>query len=196
VIGDLRRAGLIAAEDAGRFVRTGHFAYEGGDHGDTWLALELLFADPSRLRRAARRLAGGLGEHETDLVCGPLVGGALVGQWVAYALGTGFVYAEPRPSGGYAIPAALGPTIGGRRVVVVDDVINAGSATLASVQEIESLDGRVMAVGCLIVRESMAPEIRRRLGVPVEALVAMSWNTWPASGCPLCAERAGLTNPP
>jgi orotate phosphoribosyltransferase len=196
MIDELRRSGLLDETDARRFVRTGHFAYEGGDHGDTWLALELLFADPRRLRRAARRLAGRLGDHEADLVCGPLVGGALVGQWVAHALGVGFVYVEPRPSGGYAIPAALRPTVDGRRVVVVDDVINAASATQATVREIESLGGRVVVVGCLIVRESMAAEIRPRLGVPVEALVAMSWNTWPASRCPLCAERAGLTNAP
>jgi hypothetical protein len=50
-----------ADDGLGAFARTGHFAYESGDHGDTWLALDLLLADPRRLRGAAERLGSGCG---------------------------------------------------------------------------------------------------------------------------------------
>jgi orotate phosphoribosyltransferase len=192
VIDAVRRSGLLDDVEAARFVHRGHFVYEGGDHGDTRLALELLFADPRRLERAAGTLAERLREHGADLVCGPLVGGALLGQWIAHALGIRFVYTEPQAPGRYAVPAAVGARVDGRRVVVVDDVINAGSATVASAGAIEALGGRVVAVAALIVRDSTAPEIHRRLGAPVEALLTASWQTWRPDQCVLCATGVPL----
>src|SRR6266571_630697 len=187
--------GLLGEPEAARFLRLGHFAYEGGDHGDTSLALELLFADPRRLQRAAARLATRLRPYGADLVCGPLIGGALVGQAVACELGVAFVYAEPRAGrsaagAGYAVPVELRQGLVGKRAIIVDDAINAGSAALACLRELESLGGRPVAVASLIVRQSAEAALRQRVGVPFEAIVAVPWNTWPASECPLC--RAGV----
>src|SRR5687768_5573384 len=95
-------SGLVAAKDLPRFLRRGHFAYEGGDHGDAALALELLFADPRRLQRGATELGRRLERLDAAVTCGPLIGGALVAQLVAAELGTTFVYAE-RTTGGYAL---------------------------------------------------------------------------------------------
>lgn len=187
-------SGLLEGPEAARFLRRGHFAYEGGAHGDASLSLELLFADPRRLRRAAARLATRLLPCGADLVCGPLVGGALIGQAVACELGLAFVYAErtkdPAAGLGYAIPRELRQGVRGKRAIVVDDAINAGSAALACLGELESLGARPVAVACLIVRHSAEAELRQRFGVPFETLVALPWETWPGFECPLC--RAGV----
>lgn len=189
--------GLDVLDEAalGAFWRPGHFVYESGDHGDVRLALELLFADPPRLRRAAAALAERLGRYEHDVVCGALVGGALLGQWVAFELGVPFVYAGPRgadaaASAGYAVPAGLRPALSGARVVVVDDAINAGAAIGACLREVEGLGGQVVASATLIVRVPGVLSVWTERGIGVESLVAVSWNVWPAAGCPLC--RAGL----
>jgi orotate phosphoribosyltransferase len=183
-------SGLVAAADVPRFVRRGHFAYEGGDHGDTALALELLFADPARLHRAASELARRMEGLEIDVVCGPLVGGALAGQAVAAELGAGFVYAE-RLGGAYAIPNELARGLAGKRVVIVDDVINAGSASASCIRSIQALDGTVAGVACLAVREGAETLLAERLGHEVLALVTLAWNTWRPDDCPLCV--AGVT---
>jgi hypothetical protein len=107
-----------------------------------------------------------------------------------------FAYAEARPPGGYVIPAELRPAVSGRRAIVVDDVINAGSATLASAREVESLGGRAVAAAALIVRDSAAADVSRRLGAPLEALVASAWRAWPAPECPLCRSGVELTAVP
>src|SRR5688500_12190469 len=147
-------AALDLLDDAmlSRFRRQGHFVYESGRHGDLWLALELLVVDQVRLRRAAVRLAERLAGHAPEAVCGPLVGGAWVGQLVARELGVPFVYAEPRPAPPdaerrYAIPEALRTLLDGRRVAVVDDAISAGAATLAAAREVGQAGGVVVAVG-------------------------------------------------
>jgi orotate phosphoribosyltransferase len=179
-IDDLRRADSLDPDDSGGFIRRGHFVYESGDHGDTWLALDLLFADPHRLRHAAGQLAAQLRPHAPEVVCGPLVGGALVAQWVAHDLNAAFVYTTPQT--GYAIPQDLTPFLPGKRTVIVDDAINAGWAARACVREIERHRGRVVAVAALLV-QSPAPE---DLPAPVTSLVELHRNIWPATDCPLC----------
>lgn len=194
-MGDIRRADLLDENDIVRFWRRGHFAYESGDHGDLWLALELLVADPIRLRRAAGKLAALLLPTSPEVVGGALIGGALVGQEVAAALGVPFVYAEPRGAATDAIPPALLPLLPGKRVALVDDAINAGVATLATLEAVERAGGRVVAVAALIARRpALLPELTRR-GIAVEFLVGVSWNTWPAPECPLCRAGTPLERP-
>jgi orotate phosphoribosyltransferase len=183
--------------DGAHFVRTGHFAYESGDHGDTWLTLELLFVDAQWLQGAATRLADRLRTFSADVVCGPLVGGAFVAQPVAAALGTSFVYAERRatPTGAeYVIPPAARATLAGKRVVIVDDVINVGSATVACAREVRAAAGELIGAASLILRSGADGPISELLGVPIECLHSVRWNIWPAPACPLCHAGEPLTS--
>jgi orotate phosphoribosyltransferase len=188
-------AGLLHGTDAPAFFRTGHVRYESGDHGDLWLALDLLFVDPRRLRHVAGRLADKLRPHAPEVVCGPLVGGALLGQWVAHDLGAAFVVAAPEPTTGgappaYAVPTVLRTTVRGRRVAIVDDAVNMGAATLGAARAVEASDGQVVAVGALLVRTPGPADAWPGGGLPVESLVGLPWNVWPPDACPLC--RAGV----
>ncbi len=189
---------MVLPADAERFWRPGHFRYESGDHGDRWLALGLLFSDPRRLHRAARRLAALLVVHEPALICGPLVGGALVGHWVAHELALPFVYAEPvterreTTPPRYALPNELRPLVAGSRVALVDDALNAGAATLAAGREVERAGGTVVAVAALVGRlPSIAPLLEKR-AIALEILLPLEWNTWPPSQCPLCQAGAPI----
>jgi orotate phosphoribosyltransferase len=185
-------------EDAPRFVRYGHFAYESGDHGDTWLTVELLFVDPQWLQRSARQLADRIRSMAADVVCGPVVGGALVAGPVAAALGASFVYAERQAHEGHAayrIPPAARATLAGRRVVIVDDVINAGSATLACAREVRAAEGELVGAASLLLRNGADVAVGERLGVPVECLHSVRWNIWPAGECPLCRSGEPLDPP-
>jgi orotate phosphoribosyltransferase len=189
---------LLNPSEAPSFLRRGHFVYESGDHGDTWLSLPLLFADPKRLHGAAIRLAEQLRPHEPEVVCGPLVGGALVAQWVAEELHAAFVYAEPQRAASfgtqYSVPRELQPLLRDRSAVVVDDAINAGWATMACVREIERYGGTIVAVGALIVRSPRDSMMPTNLSVPIVALTELPWHVWPASDCPLC--RSGVAVDP
>src|SRR5215470_11774772 len=116
--------------------RRGHFLFESGHHGDLWLDLELLCLRPEPVRRLAERVAERLAPYAVDAVCGPLVEGAFVALMVAAALGVPFSYAERFPDPkrddlfpiDYRLPRALRARVRDRRVAVVNDVINAGSA--------------------------------------------------------------------
>jgi orotate phosphoribosyltransferase len=184
-------------QESAHFVHTGHFQYESGDHGDTWLTLELLFVDPQWLRRAAERLSERLRHFSADVVCGPLVGGALVAQPVAEILATRFVYAERHAIRGgtnYVIPPAARATLAGTRVLIVDDVINAGSATIACAREIRAAGGELAGVASLILRNGAEGPLGDLVGVPIECLHSVRWNVWPASSCPLCGKGEPITH--
>src|SRR6187551_1548179 len=91
-------------------MQTGHFVYESGHHGDLWLDLDRLFVSRERLAPLIEELALLLAAFRPEIVCGPQVGGAFLGQMLAAQLGVGFVYAQQFGAGGtmhYALPAGL-----------------------------------------------------------------------------------------
>lgn len=194
----LVEAGLLDRGDPAGFLRRGHFVFESGEHGDAWLELERLFIAPRRLQRAADALAEKLRGYQADVVCGPALGGALVGQAVASALDVRFVYAERRVSAAgavYAIPPGVRAIVQDARVAVVDDVINAGSAALGTTKALRSLGADVVALGVLVARAATVTPLNAFAGLPVETLATIEWTLWPAASCPLCAAGAPPLTP-
>ncbi len=160
----------------------GHFAYTSGDHGNLWLDLDALFGHPRLLRPYVTSLADLL--PPCDVLCGPLTGGAYLAQSLADALDTGFAWTEGR---------TLTGDVAGRRVAIVDDAINAGSAVSAAAEAISRAGGRVVAVAALLTL-GVAPAAVA--GVPVQSLVTVPSHLWPAETCPRCAAGSPLSVPP
>lgn len=124
-------------------------------------------------------------------MCGPLVGGAFVAQAVAEHLGAAFCWSS-RVAGTYEVPAALRPALAGRRVAIVDDAINAGSAVLGSATAVRAAGGRLVAVGALVA----VGDATSVLDVPLEHLATIPSHLWPPGSCPLCAAGAPVDRPP
>jgi orotate phosphoribosyltransferase len=178
---------------AANLLRRGHFVFESGHHGDTWLDLDLLISDPRRARAEAERLAAILRHHPADAVVGPLDGGAFLAQWVAAALDLRFGYAtrevvDGRPR--YAIPPSI--DLRGKRVVVVDDAINMGSATEATVSALTDAGAIPIAIASIFVCAPTGPTIGERLGLPQIWLTKITTKTWPAHECPMHATSATM----
>jgi orotate phosphoribosyltransferase len=170
--------------------RRGHFVFESGHHGDLWLELDALFVDPCRVAPFAAELAGRLARHDVEVVCGPLVGGAFLAQMVAAELGAELCWSEP---GGYRIPAALRAGLRGKRVALVDDAINAGHATGATLAELRACDAQIAALGALLVLNDAAARLAAGAGVALERLERLESGLWSPEECPLCAARVPLT---
>jgi orotate phosphoribosyltransferase len=174
--------------------RRGHFRLESGHHGDLWLDLDSLFLQPTRLRRFAAALALRLGDLTIEAVCGPLVGGAFLAQAVAAELGVEFYYTQrvAPPSGNldsakYRLPDTLRPRIGGKKVAIVDDAINAGSAVRATYLDLQACGARPAAVGALLVLGRSAARLADGWNVPLEGIAHLPNELWRPEACPLCA---------
>ncbi len=180
--------------------REGHFVFESGHHGQVWLDLELLLLHPKRVQPLAEALAERLRGYRATAVCGPLVEGAFVGLLVALSLRLPFSYAEPvrdREATGlfpvtYPIPKPLEPTLRGKRVAIVNDVINAGSAVRGTLAALEQCGAQPVAIGALAVFGPAAGELAATHGVALETLASFSSRIWEPGACPLCAHGVAL----
>ncbi len=180
--------------------RAGHFLLESGHHGDLWLDLELLCLHPSRIRPFVTELTGRLAKLDIEAVCGPLVEGAFVAMMVAAELDVEFTYSErieePGRSGlfpvTYRIARALRAKVRGKRVAVVNNVINAGSAVRGTCADLRTCGAVTVGIGALLVLGSSGVDYAAEKNVPLETVEAVPNELWLPSECPLCASGVPL----
>jgi len=179
--------------------RRGHFEYESKHHGDRWLELERLFLRPDKVRPLARALASRVSAHQPEIVCGPLVEGAFVGLLVAEELGLEFIYAErfagPGGAVAYRVPAAL-RQVEGRRVAVVNDVVNAGSAVGGALKDLTRCGAQPVVLATLLALGDRPDQLAAERNLPLEALARASVNIWKPEECPLCSAGEEVTPHP
>lgn len=181
-------------------VRRGHFHYESGYHGEIWLDLDRLFLNPIRIVPLARDLASRLTPSAIEAVVGPLIGGALLAQMIAVELGAAFAYTEPRPSASddtlypvvYRLPLTVAPLMKGKRVAIVDDVINAGSAVRGTYHALTESGAKPVVVGALLVLGDGAQPFLKLSGITLERLATFPNPLWEPAKCPLCAQGIPL----
>jgi orotate phosphoribosyltransferase len=185
-------------------IRRGHFRFESGYHGEIWLDLDRLFVNPRRIAPLARELAGRLSGHDVEAVVGPLVGGAFLAQMIAAELEAEFAYAEPQPAAAdwrlysvaYRLPNTLAPQLKGKRVAIVDDAINAGSALRGTFHALAGVGAKPAVAGALIVLSDTARPFLSANGLVLEGLVTLATSLWAPEVCPLCARGEPLDSPP
>jgi orotate phosphoribosyltransferase len=185
--------------------RRGHFVFESGHHGDLWLELEQVCLRPTILRPFVAQLARWVREQQAEIVCGPLNEGAFLAMLVAAELDVEFVYTErfaPPPSDRdtsqlfpveYRLPAALQSIVHGRRVAIVNDVINAGSAVRGTAANLAAHGAQLVGITCLLTLGPAAQDFARQLSVPLHQLATRDMNLWTPDECPLCQLRTPLT---
>jgi len=182
--------------------RSGHFQFESGHHGNLWLDLDVLFLHPSRLQPFIAELATRLAQHKVQAVCGPLVGGAFLSQSIATALRVEFIFAErfapaersASSSVIYRIPNGLRATLRGKKVAIVDDAINAGSAVCGTMTDLQLCGANPVVIGSLLVLGSAAVRLFAEHDISVESIAQVPINLWAPSKCPLCASQTPLDN--
>ena len=176
----------------------GHFLYESGHHGDLWLDLDALFVDARRTRGWASALAQRAMACRPEFVCGPLTGGAFFAQALAAEMDAGFAFAERIVSETgavqYRVPGSLREVVRGRRVLLVDDAVNAGSAWLSTLADLEDCHTELAGLACLLTLGEAASQIAGQRGVPLFTLLSLERGMWAPEACPLCASGVPLAN--
>ena len=114
---------------------------------------------------------------------------------MALELQVPFCYTEQRASNGdvdYLLPQALKGLVKGKRVAVVDDVVNAGSAIKATVLALERAHAKPVLIGAMVVYGETACEIASRGNLQLLALEERPSRIWEPRNCPLCAQGVPL----
>ena len=174
-----RAAQILVESEA--ILRGGHFVYVTGEHGDGWVAKDAVFPHTDRVDELCGMLAAAVSGREFDYVCGPATGGLIVAQWVAHHLRLPAVFAEHAKEEGY-VPGAAGTgplrapfvlrrgyddAVRGKRVLVVDDVVNTGLSVRETADAVRAAGGEVVTVACLCTRGKRGAGRRGQPGLRV-----------------------------
>jgi orotate phosphoribosyltransferase len=180
--------------------RSGHFLLESGHHGNLWLDLESLCLHPSRVQPLAADLAQRISALGVEAVCGPLVEGAFIALLAASVLDVEFTYSERYAQltenslfpAGYRVPLPLREKLRGKRVSIVNDVINAGSAVKGTFADLLKCGAEVVGIASLLVLGTAAGEFAKANNVPLVSLAVLDNSVWKPSECSLCASQIPL----
>jgi orotate phosphoribosyltransferase len=180
--------------------RKGHFLLESGHHGELWLDLELLCLRPERITRQAAQIAARLAAHNVEVVCGPLVEGAFVALMVAEKLGLPFTYAERFADVSrdalypvqYRLPRALRDVVRGKRVAIVNDVVNAASAIRGTFADLQACRAQPVAIAALVVLGQSTAKFAADHKLALEKIASLPNEIWIPAECPLCGRGIPL----
>lgn len=197
-----RRLGQIPLNEFLSLVsaRRGHFQLESGHHGELWLDLDSLFADPRRITPFVSDLSEAIGQYDVSCVCGPLLGGAFLAQLIAHELGIDFCFTErvrPSDTSGlyttrYLLPAAFHDRVRGQRIAMVDDVMSAGSSLRGTFEELKDKGAVPVVAGALLLLGSRGADFFAENEIVVEAVARDEYQLWPPNNCPLCESGVPL----
>lgn len=198
----VRRQAFEELQRAGVVLLSGHFDYGNGYHGRLYMNPHALFKSPSTIWRVAQDLIDVLPSSiigETDVVAGPVTGGALLAHTIAGLLDSrrslthapcSFAPFNVDPSGGHTLRPFYQKLISGKRVLLADDVRNTGQTFKRCAALVEDAGGSVIATVCIYDRMEAVVE----LGVPNIVLAEYrAPENYPAAACPLCEAGVPMT---
>jgi orotate phosphoribosyltransferase len=194
-------------------VRDGHFVYTGGKHGSVYIRKDILLSDTRRARRLVIELGRKILERDLDqgvqAVIGPEKSGIVMAHRVADYLDDmpnwsddeHRVYAyyaekEKRDSDGqeiFVIRRDFPKAIKDRRVLIAEDIINEGRTSQRVLEAVMLAGGTVVGVVALWNRGPHRkivlpmPGSKRKVEIPIVALIEEQLDAWRPADCPLCA---------
>lgn len=183
-------------------MRNGHFDYGNGFHGRVYLNAHQLFKLPSTIWRLAQDLLDVLpGEllEKTEVVAGPVMGGALLAHTLAGLLDgrrslthPPCIYAPFSSSGdGFMLRDFYASQMKGKRVLIADDVRNTGKTFQQCADLVRQAGGTVLATVEICDRLEAIVDA----GVPNYALADYKApENFSAGDCPMCKAGEPVTS--
>jgi orotate phosphoribosyltransferase len=180
---------------ANALLENDHFVYISGDHGSGWIDKDAIYPHTERIERLCRDMAGLVRGWGVDVVCGPATGGLIIAEWTAHELGAVSVFTEHDTApageslrGRFVLRRGYDRVVSGKRVLVVDDIVNTGLSLRQTAEAVRGAGGQMVGAACLVSRGNVDAA---GLGVgQFVYLLEYSIPAWPASACKLC--QAGV----
>ena len=195
---DSRQKAVEDLRESGVLMSGGHFDYGNGYHGSVYLNPHQLFRRPSTIWRFAQDLLDvlpGSVVSATEVVTGPVTGGALLAHTIAGLLDSRrslthppccfapFHIARSEKSVGFMLRNFYRRELEHKRVFLVDDVRNTGQTLKQCADLIKGAGGELIATAEIYDRGN--PFIS--FDVPNYALAEYAAPAnYPADNCPLC----------
>lgn len=182
--------------EAKAIVEGSHFVYSSGRHSSVYVNKDALYLHPQIISQLCREMARGYQAQEIDVVVGPVLGGIILSQWVAYHLNTMrssgetlAVYAEKEgdgPDKRFVLRRGYDQHIAEKNILIVEDVLTTGGSVLGVVELLRRYGGNMVGISALCNRGNVQPV--NVGGVPIRSLVEIGLETYAENDCPFCRE--------
>ncbi|MEO5666329.1 MAG: orotate phosphoribosyltransferase [Nocardioides sp.] len=149
---------------------TGEFTLRSGQVADTYFDKYLFEADPVLLDRVATQMLELL-PAATDLLGGLEMGGIPIATMVSAKTGTSALFVRKKAKEYGTCKLAEGPSVEGRRVTIVEDVITTGGAVRDATNALRELGAIVETVVCAIDRSPAGENPLSDLGLEIRAVL-------------------------
>jgi len=200
---EIREQALAGLQKHEVLMLNGHFDFGNGYHGRVYLNPHQLFRYPSTIWHFAQNLLDVLPasiRDQAEVVAGPVMGGALLAHTMAGLLDSRQHLSRPRTIfAPFSVDLNCGQTLSrfyqqqikGRKVLVVDDVLNTGQTLARCVELVRDGGGSVLATAEIYDRM----EAVVTLDVPNFPLAEYrAPENYPASACPLCTSGVPISS--
>ena len=173
----------------------GHFRLTSGLHSPGYLQCALVLQHPQHAEALGRAIAERTRDLRPTVVLSPALGGVVIGQEVARALGVRAIFAE-RQDG--ALMLRRGFVVGENdRVLVVEDVLTTGGSTRETMEVARAAGGQVVGAASIVNRSPSTSSGQPPGGVdvPYVALLELALPVYEPGKCPLCAQGMPVVKP-
>ena len=170
-------------------VLEGHFVLTSGQHSGGYVQCAQVLQYPQHAEALGRWLADLLRGTAVDVVISPAVGGIVIGQEVARALGVRAIFGE-REGGVMTLRRGFEVTAG-ERVLVVEDVTTTGGSVREVMQVAQERQGQIVGVGAILNRSAESID----LGVPLHVLATLQMQNYQPDACLLCQQGSQPVKP-
>ncbi len=180
---------IIRILEASGALLTGHFQLRSGLHSSRFFQAALLLQYPDKAETVCRYLAEQFKGEKIDAVISPAVGGLIVGQEVARALGCRAIFADKEDDKlilkrGFSIKP-------GDRILVAEDVVTKGGRVQQTIDLARSLGADIVGVAVIVDRSGGDASF----DVPFKSALKLELPTYDPAACPLCKEGKSIDRP-
>jgi orotate phosphoribosyltransferase len=199
---EIREKALKDLQHSEVLMLNGHFDYGNGYHGRAYLNAHQLFRHPSTIWRFAQDLIDLFPAdlvQQTEVVAGPVTGGALLAHTIAGLLDSRRSLTHPPcsfapfnydPAGGFALRPFYRRELAGKRVLLADDVRNTGETFAKCAALVEEAGGTVVATTEIYDRCEAIVDLQ----VPNIALAEYrAPENYKVEECPMCKAGTPIT---
>ncbi len=197
---------LQELETVGALLTNTHVVYTSGKHGSAYVNKDAIYPHTKLTLDITREMAKLCTTQTTDqtttpkfdVVLAPAIGAVILGLLIAQHLTETqghpvlSVYAEKATTGdGFVIKRGYDQLIRGRKVLVVEDIVNTGGSLLQVIKTARSLGAEVAGAVALCNRGRITPA--ELDNIPwLKSLVSIDLEAWEPSECPLCAKGIAI----
>lgn len=188
ILEELGRSGAVLVDK--------HFVYKSGKHGSGYIDPDRILPSMGSMQRYCRSLATPFMKDNVDVVVAPAVGGIVLAVLTASWLGNWFVrevgavWAD-KDGDTYSFErAGFDEQVTKRRVLVVDDLLTAGTSIKGTIAAIAPYHPQIVGAAVLVNRGGVTAE---DLGVPrLESLASVDFEAVDSGQCQLCKQRVPI----